>query len=108
MQPEQWQYRLTRNSRRFNPHPARRQDATFKVQGNDKSIGVSILILLGGRMQPKRLSVPPINHLFQSSSCSEAGCNLSIPLSNGGSELFQSSSCSEAGCNTQAGRAAHR
>ena len=42
-------------------------------------LAVSILILLGGRMQRESALTTYIRHSFQSSSCSEAGCNSAVP-----------------------------
>ena len=110
---------------RFNPHPARRPDATtlVDVTGNrqcDVSIlirpegrmqrglpfarallrHVSILIRPEGRMQPVWSWPPPCVTVFQSSSGQKAGCNRGRATSNTKCpSTFQSSSGQKAGCN---------
>ena len=68
---------LATNVSRFNPHPARRPDAT----GTTALTGT-------------------VNYPFQSSSGQKAGCNPPVCAShNAISDMFQSSSGQKAGCN---------
>ena len=70
---------------RFNPHPARRPDATPPqpvsiLTGGDLQLerpAVSILIQPEGRMQPpnRRSGMTLFHWVFQSSSSQKAGCN---------------------------------
>ena len=120
---------------RFNPHPARRPDATAQQRADEhdapfqSSSGqkagcncrsnysrgistVSILIRPEGRMQRGHFAVHVRTYLlvFQSSSGQKAGCNPRwlFPGCNGQSSwsaMFQSSSGQKAGCNTAACRA---
>ena len=63
----------------FNPHPARRPDATVVVDGGVMLYPVvSILIRPEGRMQPGLSCDTQTNELFQSSSGQKAGCNLRV------------------------------
>ena len=64
----------------FNPHPARRPDATrLLTDAFAEALAVSILIRPEGRMQPLACRQPaPIQALFQSSSGQKAGCNLQL------------------------------
>ena len=60
----------------FNPHPARRPDATVKrVVLITPVLLVSILIRHSGRMQRFGNSLSPARRMFQSSSGLLAGCN---------------------------------
>ena len=76
---------------RFNPHPARRPDATLlvprsrRLQGLSAAMYVSILIRPEGRMQ-RGGSIPAqaaIFYSFQSSSGQTAGCNCRIAAHSG-------------------------
>ena len=63
-------------TRSFNPHPARRPDATREGWSIPAMPEVSILIQPEGRMQPVGVVALPFIHLmFQSSSSQKAGCN---------------------------------
>ena len=109
----------------FNPHPARRPDATVRLRrGFGCHIGVSILIrpegrmqrsscpilsasLISvsilirpeGRMQPVTVGVCAPANVFQSSSGLLAGCNFATHWFRLCSSWFQSSSGQKAGCN---------
>ena len=113
----------------FNPHPARRPDATsITPMGVAPSTEFSILIRPEGRMQrdeyfglvqdlqsfnphPARrpdatsVVVTPVTRTvdwFQSSSGQKAGCNASrCSFSSSVSSMFQSSSGQKAGCNDE-------
>ena len=80
-QPEGWMQRGRRRSRPpgsscFNPHPARRPDATPASRGEGKRIPVSILTQPEGRMQRPAMSLMVCNpSRFQSSPSPKAGCN---------------------------------
>ena len=85
---------------RFNPHSARRPDATGDAVGRDRCERVSILIRPEGRMQLASKGRGVLTVEFQSSSGQKAGCNLA---GNRGVDTarisFQSSSGQKAGCN---------
>ena len=109
----------------FNPHPARRPDATNRVAVVPNADSrVSILIRPEGRMQrglqPRQVAVVPgfnphparrpdatgtsapaggCGSWFQSSSGQKAGCNLMSASSWLSHREFQSSSGQKAGCN---------
>ena len=86
----------------FNPHPARRPDATrgvidpyllawwlFQSSSGQKA----------GCNSPSSESVGLNNIVFQSSSGQKAGCNLRAVVSVDVPFVFQSSSGQKAGCN---------
>ena len=108
----------------FNPHPARRPDATPSPRPRPTGGRVSILIQPEGRMQPlfahgDRIHVSCFNphparrpdatlpsqaspaglYSFQSSSSPKAGCNMRCTTASPASLMFQSSSSPKAGCN---------
>ena len=87
----------------FNPHPARRPDATpFPDRLIMSARPVSILIRPEGRMQPPAgfCGVGYRLPRFQSSSGQKAGCNtLAVCASILACWMFQSSSGQKAGCN---------
>ena len=110
----------------FNPHPARRPDATVHPGGVRCQRFVSILIRPSGRMQPlPSWATPCVIWMFQSSSGLLAGCNLPYFFPSDYSLLvsilirpegrmqqvtsptcrrlswFQSSSGQKAGCNSE-------
>ena len=84
----------------FNPHPARRLDATTATCGWEAmAIPVSILIQPEGWMQlASRYLVSELEQ-FQSSSSPKAGCNTSSNMDTSYRYMFQSSSSPKAGCN---------
>ena len=70
----------TRPILRFNPHPARRPDATGDNGRGFRLYNVSILIQPEGRMQPGwMVSLVSLVRWFQSSSSQKAGCNPDKP-----------------------------
>ena len=87
----------------FNPHPARRPDATSKSVSFSRitpRFQSSSSQKVGCNCPPPFLA--PFMKLFQSSSSQKAGCN---PPSGGAvwrDVMFQSSSSQKAGCNSQA------
>ena len=93
----------------FNPHPARRPDATCRRRHLFQSLrgwslthwAVSILIRPEGRMQPPcSLGLSRgCSPTFQSSSGQKAGCNGALEFYIWPVGLFQSSSGQKAGCN---------
>ena len=85
----------------FNPHPARRPDATPTVQiAPPPKVEVSILTRPEGRMQPLRYRSPrPRKWRFQSSPGQKAGCNWHVVDADTWTLLFQSSPSQKAGCN---------
>ena len=88
----------------FNPHPARRPDATclHGVVSGARPSHVSILIQPEGRMQPggRTILLDVDISGFQSSSSQKAGCNTELIRSFIVAQFkFQSSSSQKAGCN---------
>ena len=89
----------------FNPHPARRPDATSKSV-NGSSIGIREI---NPAVRLQSITSPTFSYSwFQSSSSQKAGCNSSRAAvryaSPGAVEVFQSSSSQKAGCNTGSAR----
>ena len=86
----------------FNPHPARRPDATYlATQLHSYPTTVSILIQPEGRMQPVTMKASSTSKSrFQSSSSPKAGCNSPSVSPVRCDGLFQSSSSPKAGCNS--------
>ena len=88
----------------FNPHPARRPDATRPIDtGFGSLFYVSILIRPEGRMQRGGASSrwTARQTRFQSSSGQKAGCNTVLTQHRVWYKPFQSSSGQKAGCNSR-------
>ena len=93
-----------RRSGSFNPHPARRPDATQLALDYEGMPEVSILIRPEGRMQHLRADAMMAERKFQSSSGQKAGCNPRTASSANKYPRFQSSSGQKAGCNMRSQR----
>ena len=85
---------------RFNPHPARRPDATISHPLKDAIFAVSILIQPEGRMLRGLHDFNLLFYWFQSSSSPKAGCYAMPSIMPRKESLFQSSSSPKAGCYT--------
>ena len=96
---DQERHRIAR-IRGFNPHPARRPDATWR-----QAELLDVLEFQSSSGQKAGCNaVRVINHpctscVFQSSSGQKAGCNAVSRSPMGASSRFQSSSGQKAGCN---------